>query len=431
MPTGGPLHVIIAVLGSGGDVYPLIAVGGALASRGHHVHFMSSPHFAAPARAAGLIFHACVSEENERRALEEPDLWKPGKGFRVLMQGLLDNVPETYRLICELFVPGRTVLVANASVLSARVARETLGVPLVTIHLQPILLRSRFVQPGIVVSDRWTFLVRAFRALFVPAVDRWFFDPVVAPPLNAFRARFDLAPIRRVYDRWIHSPDLILGLFPDWYAKPQSDWPSHTHLVGFPAGETVAGGGIDDRLEAFLQAGPPPVVFTTGTSMAFGRTFFERSVEACAASGRRALMITHYPEQLPPLPDHVRHVRFVPFDRLLPRAAALVHHGGIGTMAAAFAAGIPQIVVPFNFDQPDNGARLRALGAGTLIRPKSYTSVAATRAIDDLLSSSAVQQTCRDIARRMKAARPTADACDLIESMARKSRVDVARAQAS
>src|SRR5262245_44893984 len=87
-----PLRVIVVVVGSGGDVYPMIALGGALAARGHHVHFVSSPHFAAPARAAGLVFHACATEEDERRALENQDLWKPAKGFRVLMEGLLANV---------------------------------------------------------------------------------------------------------------------------------------------------------------------------------------------------------------------------------------------------------------------------------------------------------------------------------------------------
>jgi UDP:flavonoid glycosyltransferase YjiC (YdhE family) len=116
---------------------------------------------------------------------------------------------------------------------------------------------------------------------------------------------------------------------------------------------------------------------------------------------------------------------------LLPRAAALVHHGGIGTMAAAFAAGIPQIVVPFNFDQPDNAARLRALGAGSVIRPAAYTAAHVARTIDDLFASSTIQSICRSIAERMRTVRPTVDACDLIEAAARASLRQVARAQAS
>jgi rhamnosyltransferase subunit B len=425
------LRVLIVVLGSGGDVYPMIAVGRALLARGHDVHVVSSPHFAAAAREAGLVFHACATEEDERRALQNPDLWKAVKGFRLLLQGILDNVPATYRIICEEHVPGRTIILGNFAALGARVARETLGAPFVSMHLAPILLRSRYVQPGVVLARRWTPVVRAFRAFFVPAVDRWIFDPVVAPPLNAFRAKLGLPAIRRVFDKWIHSPDLVLGLFPGWFASPQPDWPAHTHLVGFPVGEPVNGGGLDADLEAFLRAGSPPVVFTTGTSMVFGRTFFEASVEASRTSGRRALLVTRYPEQLPSLPDHVRHVAFAPFDQLLRRAAALVHHGGIGTMAAAFAAGIPQIVVPFNFDQPDNAARLRALGAGSVIRPAAYTAARAARALDDLFASPTIQSTCRSIAERMRTVGPTADACDLIETAARASLREAARAQAS
>jgi UDP:flavonoid glycosyltransferase YjiC (YdhE family) len=425
------LRVLIVVLGSGGDVYPMIAIGRALAARGHDVHVVSSPHFAPAAREAGLVFHACATEEDERRAMQNPDLWKAVKGFRLLLQGILDNVPETYRIVCEEYVRGRTIILGNFAALGARVARETLGAPFVSIHLAPILLRSRYVQPGVVLTARWTPVVRAFRAFFVPAVDRWIFDPVVAPALNAFRAKLGLPAIRRVFDKWIHSPDLVLGLFPGWFASPQPDWPAHTHLVGFPVGESVNGRGLDAELEEFLGAGSPPIVFTTGTSMAFGRTFFEASVEAIRVSGRRALLVTQYPGQLPSLPDHVRHVAFAPFEQLLPRAAALVHHGGIGTMAAAFAAGIPQIVVPFNFDQPDNAARLRALGAGSVIRPAAYTAAHVARTIDDLFASSTIQPICRSIAERMRTVRPTGEACDLIEAAARASLRQVARAQAS
>jgi rhamnosyltransferase subunit B len=426
-----PLQVIIVVLGSGGDVYPMMALGAPLVARGHQVHFVSSPHFGARARAAGFTFHACATEEDERRALQTTDLWKPLKGFRVLLQGILDNLPNTYRLICDLHVPGRTIVLSNSAALAARVARETMGIPLVTTHLQPIQFRSLYVQPGVVVSERWTPMVSTFRRFFLPAVDRWLFDPIVAPPLNAFRAKFGLPPIERVYDRWIHSPDLVLGLFPDWFAAPQSDWPAHSHLVGFPDVEAFIGAEISPDLESYLKAGPPPVVFTAGTSMTAARQFFEAAVEASTSPPRRALLLTQYPEQLPPLPDHVRHVKFAPLERLLPRAAALVHHGGIGTMAAAFASGIPQLVVPFNFDQPDNAARMRALGAGTFIRSAACRGPQVAKALDGLLTSSSVAAKCQSIAKRMRQGRFAADSADLIEAMARTAVVDVARAQAS
>ena len=415
------LHVVIVVLGSGGDVFPMIAFGRAMTARGHRVLLVSSPYFAPNARAAGLAFEACVSEEDERRGVENPNLWKVGRGFRVLFDGLLDAVPATYRIIATHYVPGRTVVVANAAAMAARIARETLGGPLVTVHLQPILLRSRNHQPGLMVSPRWQPIVRAMRTLLLPLIDRWVFDPIIAPRLNQFRATLQLPPVRRVFADWIHSPDLVLGLFPDWFARPETDWPAHMHLVGFPAGDPADAPDTlrdDAGLDAFLDAGPPPIVFTLGTAMAFARRFFEASVEACRLSGRRGLLFTQFPEQLPPLPDTVRHCRFAPFPRVLPRTAGLVHHGGIGTMAAAFAAGIPQIAVPFNFDQPDNAARLLALGAGAIIRPAAYVADTVARTLNEVLTSPSVQATCLSIAERIRAADPMRSACDLVEAAA-------------
>jgi rhamnosyltransferase subunit B len=413
----GPLHVLIVALGSGGDIYPMTALGRALVERGHRVELVSSPHFARSAYAAGLSFHACISEEDENRALRNPNLWKVGRGFRVLFEGLLDAVPETYRIITTQYTPGRTVIVANAAALAARVARETLGGPLVTVHLQPVLLRSLHHQPGLMVSERWTPAIRALRSILLPALDRWVFDPVLAPKLNQFRSSMGLSPVRRFFAEWIHSPDLVLGLFPDWFVQRLPDWPANTHLVGFVPADPGNPGEDAAELERFLDEGPAPIVFTFGTAMAFARRFFEASAAACRRTGRRGLLVTPYADQVPPLPDGVRHFAFAAFNQLLPRAAALVHHGGIGTMAAAFAAGIPQLAVPFNFDQPDNAARLQFLGAGAMLRPRAYTERTVARTLDDLVTSSTVQSKCRSIATAMRAARPVDAACDLVEAV--------------
>jgi rhamnosyltransferase subunit B len=407
-------HVLIVGLGSGGDVHPLIALGHALVERGQRVDMVSSAHFARSAQAAGLTFHECLSEDRENAGLRNPDLWKVGRGFKVLFNGLLDAVPETYRIIESQHIAGKTVMVANAAALAARVARETLGGPLVTVHLQPILLRSLHHQPGLVVKDRWKPAIKALRKVLLPALDRWVFDPVLAPKLNAFRATKGLPPTRRFFAEWIHSPDLVVGFFPEWFARRLPDWPRNTHLVGFPATDR-GDSALEPELETFLNAGPPPVVFTFGTAMAFAKRFFEASAQACRRMGRRGLLLTPYADQVPVLPEGVHHFRYAPFNTLLPRAAALVHHGGIGTMAAAFAAGIPQLAVPFNFDQPDNAARLQALGAGAILRPRAYTEQSVAQQLTELLTSDAVLTKCKAIAAETPASAIEA-ACDLVEA---------------
>ena len=112
-------------------------------------------------------------------------------------------------------------------------------------------------------------------------------------------------------------------------------------------------------------AGEPPIVFTPGSAMYHGQDFFRASVEACKQLNRRGILLTRHAEQIPAdLPATIRHFSYAPFSLLLPRAAALVHHGGIGTSAQAMAAGCRQLITPFAHDQFDNADRLRRLGEG-------------------------------------------------------------------
>jgi rhamnosyltransferase subunit B len=94
----------------------------------------------------------------------------------------------------------------------------------------------------------------------------------------------------------------------------------------------------------------------------------------------------------------VRHERYLPLRHLLPRAAALVHHGGIGTSAEALRAGTPQLAVPLFFDQPDNALRLRTLGVGDVLEPDALTPDSLAENLQSLLASQSVKQKCGQIA---------------------------------
>lgn len=410
------MKYLMVALGSSGDVYPHIGIGKALRERGHQVVVITSSHFEASVRNAGLDFLSCVSVEESRAAAENPNLFKLGSGFRVFFDGLVRATPRVYKLIAANYVPGEAVLVSGFSGFGARIAHEKLGIPLVTIHPYPVLLRSLNEQPGVLLPPRARPLIRPLRRMLVSVLDRWAFDPVLLPGLNAFRAEIGLAPVSRVLNAWVHSPQLIIGLFPNWFANFQPDWPPNTHLTGFPLFDQVA--QIPDEVDDFLKAGQPPVVFTAGTAMLFGRSFFEVSIEVCRLMGCRGLLLTQFPEQLPPaLPENIRHVKYAPFSALLPRVAALVHHGGVGTVAQAFAAGIPQLVVPFNLDQPDNASRVRRLGAGDAVRRRAYQPKAAARKLERLLGSQTVLDRCRGLAAEIKRTNAIGETCRLIENL--------------
>lgn len=413
------MRVLILVHGSSGDVYPQIAVGRALLERGHEVLLATNPYFETAVRRAGLQFIPAGSEAEGRKAIENPELWQRGKGVSILFDGVLKAMPETYEIVRQYYQPGRTVVVANALAFGARVAHEKLGVPLASVHLQPVLLRSLNEQPGIVTPRAWRPLVRPLRRALTAALDRWVFDPAIVPRLNEYRAGLGLRPVRRVLKEWIHSPQLVLGLFPEWYASPQPDWPANTHLTGFPLFDQTEGASLSPELDQFLDQGGPPLVFTPGTAMVFARHFMAVSAAVCRSLGRRGLLVTRFAEQVPTdLPPGVLHVQYAPFSALLKRAAALVHHGGIGTASQALAAGVPQLVVPANFDQPDNAARLRKLGVAESIRDSAYTVQSAGAALSRLLSSAPVERACSTWARRIReASDPMSQTCQHIESL--------------
>jgi len=245
-------------------------------------------------------------------------------------------------------------------------------------------------------------------------------DLKVGPGLNEFRASVGLAPVRHVASRWWHSPQRVVGLFPDWYAAPQPDWPPQAVLTGFPLYDEQGVTGLPAYLEAFLAeaaaAGDPPVAFVPGSFNRQAHRFFAAAADACGRLRCRGILLTRYPEQLPSqLPCGVVHAGYAPFSALLPHVAALVHHGGIGTCAQALASGRPQLVMPMAFDQPDNAARLARLGVGSALPPKRFTGASVARELDTRLGSSAVAGRSAEIARRFEGINPVSRTCDLIE----------------
>jgi UDP:flavonoid glycosyltransferase YjiC (YdhE family) len=125
---------------------------------------------------------------------------------------------------------------------------------------------------------------------------------------------------------------------------------------------------LSEEVAEFCAAGAPPVAFTFGTGMMHARELFAASLEACQRLGVRGIFLTKFAEQLPALPASVKHVAFAPFRELFPRCAAVVHHGGVGTVAKALAAGVPQVILPLAYDQKDNAIRVKRLGAGDWVR---------------------------------------------------------------
>jgi rhamnosyltransferase subunit B len=412
-----PMQVVIFALGSAGDVHPFLGIGRTLAARGHSVTIAASGFFENVVTNAGLGFRPLGTAADYDRLCADPNLWHPRKG---LVSVLKHGAQPTYRPILDiirtLHAPGKTLMIGSSLAFGARNARDLLGIPLVTVHLAPALLPSLSRQPEIAAMPFGRSAPRFLRqlqwALAAQVIDR-----LVLPDLNRFRREHGLPPASRIFHDWWHSPDRTIALFPEWFAPRQPDWPPQVRHTGFPLFDESGLRPPLPGLAEFLNAGEPPVVFTPGSAMGDCGAFFREAVAALMASRRRGILLTRFPAKLPTnLPREIKHFPYIPLSEVLPRAAALVYHGGIGTCAQALRAGIPHLILPMAHDQHDNLSRIRDLGVGDGLAARRAKAGEIGRRLDRILSDPAIRRNTREAASLFEPERWMAQTCDLIEA---------------
>ena len=436
-----PLNILITAFGSAGDVLPLIGVGAELRKRGHEVTLVSNPHFEPRAAEAGMAFSPVGSVAGYHELMNDAGLfdWRTA-GDRVL--ALFAHIVEpVYETVMRLHQPGRTVILTGAQ--GSWIAQEKCYIPVAQIVVAPSRLPSRHdpphpPRPLVPWAARLAKSRRGIRFLYglrlgldrLSAAGRS--KAPSAPAANPFldemnrvRARLEL-PLFDASSALQFPPERIVCMWPDWFAERQSDWPPEAMVAGFPfypepppTGEGAPGrpdGGADRNL----------LVFTTGSVASRQEAFFASAVEACRILQRPGILVTPHGDQLPrPLPTRVTHLTHAPFGELFARAALVVHHGGIGTMALALAAGIPQVVRPMMGEQFDLGNRLQRLGVGRMIDDRFAAPGPLAKVIDALLRSERVAKRCRHWQARIDRLGLT-HAADAVDSLAASSRLPLA-----
>jgi rhamnosyltransferase subunit B len=385
------MRVILASVGTVGDTLPFLAVGREFLRRGHEVVFLGNGAHRSIVERDGVEFVELISAtESERQALSRRRWHRGLIAMREGFANLITDVPTTFRAIAERLDPGRTIVLAPGIMFGARIAQEKLGVPLATMHLQPACFRSE--------GDPIRWLPKAAIRLGYRMTDA-IVDYYLRKPLNRFRGELGLPPTRFFMRDWWNSPDLTIGAFPSFIAPTDTPWPEQFFFSGFASYHPSDAFGEEDRLQAFLERHPRPIVFSPTSAVSDSRTFLNQAATAMRLQGRPAVILAPGLERVPDsLPPNIAHFRYVPHDRLLPAAAALVHNGGIGTSAAAMTAGIPQLVVPLMLDQPDNARRLKRLGVAAVVARRSYRPDRAARELNTLLESPLVAERCAHFA---------------------------------
>jgi rhamnosyltransferase subunit B len=418
-PPGARRHFVLVAVGTAGDMHPFLALGRALLRRGHRVDLLGPVVHRHLAEQAGVPFHDLGTADEYFAVVNNPLIWHPRKGIALLLSSLRFGADDIEAFIGAL--PARhAVLVSHPLALPAvamtRAANPALRVA--AVYLAPSNLRTVHnpLTIGPLTVPRW--MPAALRRRLWSAIDRYLIDPHVLPGLNALRRQRGLAPAVHFFPHLYSVADLSLALFPDWFAAPQPDWPAPLRSAPFPLYDPRRDDPLPAGLDDFLATGTAPLVFTPGTGNHHARAYFEHALLACQRLGRRAILLTGYRDQVPAvLPPGVLWLPYVPLAALLPRVAALVHHGGIGTTAEALRAGVPQLVVPLAYDQFDNGLRVRTLGAGNVLPAARLNGARLRRQLATLLNDTALRQRCAALAAGMAADNNDEALCAALETL--------------
>ena len=423
-------RVLLATLGSLGDLHPYIAVGRALVARGQSVRLATSIDYRARVEAAGLEFAPVapsIAELGDKEQVARR-FFDPLRGPQRLVEAVV--MAPLRRAFADLQAAAEGVAIAVSHPLTPTLPfiAEGRGLPWLSSVLAPYSLFSE-TDPSVIPSLEWLQRLprmggwpHALALNFVRAVvRRW------EGPLHTFRAELGLPPVKGtvlIYEQF--SPRGTLALFDRVLASPQPDWPARTLLCGAalhdapdPQDAQDTAAATSDALERFLAAGEPPVVFALGSSAVWlARHYWQHAIAACETLGIRGLLLTGIPlEQR--LPANVAAFNYLPYSRVFPRAAAIVHQVGIGTLSYALRSGRPQLLAPAGYDQPDNAARAARLGVGRILPfRRAHSTARIVRELRALLGDPAYAKAAVETAAKLRGTDGAASAAQhIINSM--------------
>ena len=421
------MRIIFSTFGSLGDIHPYLAIALEAQARGHQPILATSPKYRAKVEGLGLQFRPI-----------RPDL-PPTEQYAPLARRVMDAHDGPRYLFEEILAPSireqtadlleacadADLIVTHPAAMGGPLAARKLNKKWLSSVLAPISLWSKIdvATPPTAPFLDW---MRAFGPLWAKlyyglgklGTAKWI------APVERLRAEMGLEGEHPMFEGQF-SPFGNLALFSPHFTKPQRDWPAKTTATGFCFydadgydGPTDDDDENDDWRTWTLQ-GAAPIVFTLGSSAVYDAgEFWNRSAEYATRLNARAIFLTGSPTSIN-WPDNVLEVSYAPHSEIFPRASLIVHQGGAGTTAQALRAGVPQLVMPYAHDQPDNARRIRKLGVGRSISRRLYER--GSRGDFALEIMAEARDDCagyaRELGKRVRAENGPRSACEVMEKL--------------
>jgi len=413
--------IVIATIGTSGDLNPYLAIGIELKKRGHHITIASSPQYAQKVISSSLNFSSLRPDiDYNDPALALLTMNRFNGTEYVLKEMLMKPISETYEDLLKA-VDGANLLVSHSLCFAGSMVAEITRIPWISSVLSPnnfwscydpiVLPNAPFFRHlhrlGISINERIISLAKF-------ATRDW------ADSVYQLRNKIGLPKGENPLFEGMHSPHAVIALFSDVFAKNKPDWPQQVVSTGFPIFYETFNKHDSDILGNFLNKGEPPIVFTLGTAAVLdANNFYEDGLKACKELGQRAILLTgtqkrNIPESLGST-DDVLQIDYAPYSDVFKHAKVVVHHGGIGTTAQVLHAGCPSLVVPYSHDQPDNADRLLRLGCARVEYRHRITHSVLKKNLQKLINNPSYGQAAKLLQQQINHENGAIAAADFIE----------------
>ncbi|MBE9158061.1 glycosyltransferase family 1 protein [Nodosilinea sp. LEGE 06152] len=419
--------ILLVALGSTGDVMPMCALAQGLKQAGYRPKLITHSGFQTLVEAYGFEFASLAgdyrqffnSEEGHRFVRGEFLPWMSVPQFQANLPTQLEQVLAAAHDVAAIVTGPLSLWVYHIA--------EKLNLPMVVTSAIPIAETGYFpfVDFGEVPSSVNALQAALNRASYgLVSLLGWPKDQDI---INRFRAAHQLPELSLLGPRFrLSQPKIlqhipILHLYSEAVLPAPPDWAESSHptyVTGYCFVTPLSPYQPTAELEAFLAAGEPPVAIGFGSMAVDDPPRMARLLlEAVQLAQVRALWIAGWGDnQSGYLTEQVYAVQSIPHDWILPRCAAVVHHGGSGTVAAGLRAGIPAVVVPFFGDQPAWGRRLNYLGvAPPPIPVRQLTAQNLAAAIRGALDTPSMGQQASKIAAAIRSEQGVNQAASIID----------------
>jgi rhamnosyltransferase subunit B len=389
-------NIILVTKGTYGDVVPFLVLGRALRHRGNHVTLISHCHYRDAVLLENLDFDSWDDERQYWDFIRDGPLLDTPRGMREFAsKHIVPQFAREFHVIRSHCHQRETIIVArHMADLAARAVAELSDIPLATVYTAVAQVEC------------------------LPLLNQ-LYEKVLGDTINACRGRVGLPKIDN-WELWTRGSACSLGCWPSWFAETGRAWPEKFANLGFLDSAKIEHGPLPSVVTELLNDVRGVILISGGTAVSeLSRKFYQVSMEGCSSAQFNALLVCRHEDLVPQklLPGTV-YFKHLPFASLMPRVAAVVHHGGTSILVRALMAGIPQIALPFGGDRPSTSRRLEQLGVCLRLATSEWSPEAVANGIRKVLDSPSISEACARMRARANTANQLSEGCRVVEACA-------------